>query len=54
MQSTDRPIIPMTTTTEIEQARAEGFLRGYDVATSRAISRQEQGLPIEPTEDGSR
>lgn len=31
-----------------DQAYADGYRRGYDVATARAESRRRDGLPIEP------
>jgi hypothetical protein len=36
-----------TDDTSIRQARADGYQRGYDVATARAESRFALGLPIE-------
>lgn len=29
---------------------ARGYMRGYDVATSRAVSRKQQGLPIDDSD----
>lgn len=47
----ERPSATSLDYTPGQDAYAEGYRRGYDVATSRAVSRQRLGLDVESDQD---